>query len=115
MLLERTQHLPKVAESPLSSALCCFPPASPVFVPAAGKQTKSSTDASDSLIVLKNFGAGEGIRTLDPNLGKIEGGKHGTWRALTIARHSKGLTDVPALIGGMATRSQSPKLRRQPS
>jgi hypothetical protein len=34
-------------------------------------------DPSQQLICLKKIGAGEGIRTLDPDLGKIEGGKAG--------------------------------------
>ena len=38
--------------------------------PAPGKQ-KAPRDRSKSLIFLRRSGAGEGIRTLDPNLGKV--------------------------------------------
>ncbi len=36
-----------------------------------GKQKRPRRAAYKSLISLKNSGAGEGIRTLDPNLGKV--------------------------------------------
>ena len=63
--------MPKAAESPLLLAFCCFPPASPAFAPGAGKQKTAPKDRSKHLISLEKFGAGEGIRTLDPNLGKV--------------------------------------------
>ena len=65
------RHMPKPTESPLRFASICFPHASPAFALEAGKQKTIPTDRSDSLICLKKIGAGEGIRTLDPNLGKI--------------------------------------------
>jgi hypothetical protein len=36
-----------------------------------GKQKKTPKDSSQPLICLKKIGAGEGIRTLDPDLGKV--------------------------------------------
>ena len=71
MMLRPTLHLHKAAGSPLGSGFYCFPPASPAFVSEAGKQKTTPKDRTDSLICLKKFGAGEGIRTLDPDLGKI--------------------------------------------
>ncbi len=62
--------MPKAAQSPLLYAFCCFPPASPALTPGAGKQKTAPKDRSKHLIFLRKFGAGEGIRTLDPNLGK---------------------------------------------
>ena len=35
------------------------------------KRFRSAPAGQNSLILLKNSGAGEGIRTLDPNLGKV--------------------------------------------
>jgi hypothetical protein len=52
-------------------AICCFPHASPALVFGAGKQKTVPRDCSKPLISLRKFGAGEGIRTLDPNLGKV--------------------------------------------
>jgi hypothetical protein len=37
----------------------------------AGKQKTVAKDRSKNLIFLRESGAGEGIRTLDPNLGKV--------------------------------------------
>ena len=62
-------HMRRATESPLPFASVCFPPASPAVVPEAGKQKTTPKDRSDSLICLKKVGAGEGIRTLDPDLG----------------------------------------------
>src|ERR1700690_428426 len=63
--------MPKAAERPLRHASCCFPHASPVSQTKAGKQKTAPTDRSKPMISLMKFGAGEGIRTLDPNLGKV--------------------------------------------
>jgi hypothetical protein len=52
-------------------AFCCFPPASPALVPTAGKQKQPRRATLNHLKSLRDFGAGEGIRTLDPNLGKV--------------------------------------------
>jgi hypothetical protein len=41
------------------------------FAPEAGKQKAALRDRFKSLILFRKFGAGEGIRTLDPNLGKV--------------------------------------------
>ena len=64
-------HVPRVAVRPLRSSLCRFPHASPVSPSRAGKQKTAPKDRSKHLIFLRKSGAGEGIRTLDPNLGKV--------------------------------------------
>jgi hypothetical protein len=66
-----TLYIGKAAESLLRFASNCFPPASPACVPEAGKQKTTPKDLSKQLICLKKIGAGEGIRTLDPDLGKV--------------------------------------------
>ncbi len=71
MMPEFPLHPGRAAESPLRFAFGCFPPASPAFVPEAGKQKTTPKDPSQRLICLKKNGAGEGIRTLDPDLGKV--------------------------------------------
>ena len=63
--------MPKAALSPLRRAFCCFPPASPAFGSGAGKQKRPRRAAFNRLNSLRKSGAGEGIRTLDPNLGKV--------------------------------------------
>jgi hypothetical protein len=68
-----TLPMPKVAARLLRHASCCFPHASPVSQTRAGKQKTAPKDRSKPLISLRKFGAGEGIRTLDPNLGKTAG------------------------------------------
>jgi hypothetical protein len=50
----------------------CFPGASPAPTRWAGKQKTAPKDRFNSLISLRKSGAGEGIRTLDPNLGKVQ-------------------------------------------
>jgi len=62
--------MPTAAQSPLLCAFCCFPPASPALAPRAGKQKRPRRAAFIRLKYQRDFGAGEGIRTLDPNLGK---------------------------------------------
>jgi hypothetical protein len=49
----------------------CFPSASPTPTPRPGKQKTAPKDRFNTLISLRKSGAGEGIRTLDPNLGKV--------------------------------------------
>jgi hypothetical protein len=49
----------------------CFPSASPTPTQWAGKQKMAPKDRFNTLISLRKSGAGEGIRTLDPNLGKV--------------------------------------------
>ena len=66
--------MPKMAAHPLRPAPCCFPHASPVSQEGAGKQKTAARDRFKSLISLRKIGAGEGIRTLDPNLGKVPQG-----------------------------------------
>ncbi len=63
--------MPRAAQSPLLYAFCCFPPASPALVPGSGKQKTAPKDRFNTVISLRKSGAGEGIRTLDPNLGKV--------------------------------------------
>jgi hypothetical protein len=70
-LSSRALAMPKVAVRPLRHASCCFPHASPVSQTWAGKQKTVPKDRFKSLISLRKSGAGEGIRTLDPNLGKV--------------------------------------------
>jgi hypothetical protein len=70
-----TPPMGKAAGSPLRFAFCCFPPASPAYMPEAGKQTTTPKDLSKQLICWKKIGAGEGIRTLDPDLGKAQIGR----------------------------------------
>ena len=64
--------MPKVAVRPLRHTCCCFPHASPVSQTKAGKQKAALSDRYKSLILFRKPGAGEGIRTLDPNLGKVQ-------------------------------------------
>jgi hypothetical protein len=49
----------------------CFPHASPIFTNCPGKQKRRWAAASIHLNSFKKFGAGDGIRTHDPNLGKV--------------------------------------------
>jgi hypothetical protein len=67
-----TLLMPKAAESPPLFAFCCFPPASPAFAPGSGKQKPVPRDHSKRMIFFRKFGAGEAIRTPDPNLGNDE-------------------------------------------
>ena len=66
-----TLSMPATADSPLLFAFCRFPPASPTLAPGTGKQKAAPKDRFNRFIFLKKTGAGEGIRTLDPNLGKV--------------------------------------------
>ena len=63
--------MPNVIESPPDYAFWCVPHASPALTCGAGKRQTAPKDRSKSLIYLRKNGAGEGIRTLDPNLGKV--------------------------------------------
>ncbi len=67
----RTLLMPKAAGGPLLFAFCCFPPASPAFAAGSGKQKTVPRDCSKHLNLLMKVGAGEAIRTPDPNLGKV--------------------------------------------
>ena len=64
-------HMPRVPVRPLRSPLCRFPHASPISPSRAGKQRTAPEDHSKQLTAFRKSGAGEGIRTLDPNLGKV--------------------------------------------
>jgi hypothetical protein len=48
-----------------------LPPCFPGIVNGAGKQDPRPRDLLNMFIFIKETGAGEGIRTLDPNLGKV--------------------------------------------
>lgn len=56
---------------PAASRHSLLPPCFPSLRVRGGKQKTTPKDRSDSLIRLKKIGAGEGIRTLDPDLGKV--------------------------------------------
>jgi hypothetical protein len=49
----------------------CFPPASPDWLLRPGKQKTPRRALGKPAYLLTKIGAGEGIRTLDPNLGKV--------------------------------------------
>src|ERR1700730_6706309 len=85
-----TPLMAKAAGSPLRFAFCCFPPASPAYMLEAGKQTTTPKDLSKQLICWKKIGAGEGIRTLDPDLGN----DFGRGQALAVARHGEFRADL---------------------
>ena len=63
--------MPKASLRPPQPVPCCFPHASPVLQSGAGKQKMAPKGRSKPVISLRKSGAGEGIRTLDPNLGKV--------------------------------------------
>jgi hypothetical protein len=63
--------MPKAAVRPLQPASCSFPHASPARQAGAGKQKTPRRAFLNPLDFQKKTGAGEGIRTLDPNLGKV--------------------------------------------
>ena len=63
--------LPNVAVPPPQPTARCFPSASPTMARRPGKQKAAPKDRSKPMISLRKSGAGEGIRTLDPNLGKV--------------------------------------------
>ncbi len=62
--------MPIDAMRPPQPAPRCFPSAFPTIARGPGKQKAALKDRSKPLISLRQSGAGEGIRTLDPNLGK---------------------------------------------
>jgi hypothetical protein len=66
-----TLFVPKAAESPRLYDFCCFPHASPAFASGSGKQKTVVSDRSKHLNFFRKFGAGDAIRTRDPNLGKV--------------------------------------------
>jgi hypothetical protein len=63
--------MPNVVDSMLDYVVWCFPHASPALTSGAGKRQAAPRGRSKPWISLRKFGAGEGIRTLDPNLGKV--------------------------------------------
>ena len=63
--------MPDTTETARFHAFCCFPDASPPIAPRPGKQKGDPGAAFNHLIFLNKPGAGERIRTVDPNLGKV--------------------------------------------
>ena len=64
--------MPNVAQSPVTLLFVLLPPRlPPAFTLWSGRQKTAPNDHSKLLIFLRKPGAGEGIRTLDPNLGKV--------------------------------------------
>jgi hypothetical protein len=66
-----TLRMPRMAVRPLRVPSCCFPHASPISPSEPGKQKAAPKGRTKQLISFRKFGAGEGIRTLDPNLGRM--------------------------------------------
>lgn len=62
-------YSPNISVGALQQASSCFPPASPNSVEGAGKQKMAPRRHHKSLNYNIKYGAGEEIRTLDPNLG----------------------------------------------
>jgi hypothetical protein len=60
-----------LADHPRKSASARLPLAYPTPRQRLGKQKASRRTPFIRLKSLRDFGAGEGIRTLDPNLGKV--------------------------------------------
>ncbi len=54
-----------------ASALRISTCGTPAFIPAPGEAKMAPEAAFKHLIIMRKSGAGEGIRTLDPNLGKV--------------------------------------------
>ena len=67
----RKQPTSQRRQGALQHASGCFPPASPLGQVRPGKQKAPQRAPTKLLIFLRETGAGEGIRTLDPNLGKV--------------------------------------------
>jgi hypothetical protein len=65
------QRWPRPGYCAPQHASFCFPPASPRVLTGPGKQKTPLRASAKTLIFLEKTGAGEGIRTLDPNLGKV--------------------------------------------
>ena len=65
---------PFAARNAPEPASSCFPHASSVSQAEAGKQKMAPGGHPKTLIPMEKPGAGEGIRTLDPNLGKAPEG-----------------------------------------
>ena len=76
-ILARSMHRimaitsPRAFEPVQKHALPCFPVASPSMAAETGKQEMAPKDHPNRFNFLGKIGAGEEIRTLDPNLGKV--------------------------------------------
>ncbi len=66
-----SQPMPRLSTRSPRPAFRRFPSASPTPPQRPGKQKAAPKDRSKHQILLRKFGAGDGIRTHDPNLGKI--------------------------------------------
>jgi hypothetical protein len=65
------RRAPKLAVRRYDLPPVASPPASPVSPSGGGKQKTAPEGRSKQLIFLRKSGAGDGIRTHDPNLGKV--------------------------------------------
>jgi hypothetical protein len=69
--LEMADHGPYRCRKPQRARYISLSAASPPLRPGPGKQKTAPKHRCNPLIFLMKSGAGEGIRTLDPNLGKV--------------------------------------------
>jgi hypothetical protein len=70
-LMRKNLPTPIPTENALKYTFCCFPPASPNGRIRPGKQKAPRRVPLNILILLDPTGAGDEIRTHDPNLGKV--------------------------------------------
>ena len=98
--------MPNLIESPPDYAFWCFPHASPALTFGAGKRPTAPKDRSKSLISLRKTGAGEGIRTLDPNLGNAAAGCRSPFRRSASISAGLALKLAPGHGGAHETRVQ---------
>ena len=89
-------HMPKLAARPLRSSFCCFPHASPNLEMGAEKLNTAPKGRSTVLISVRKIGAGEGIRTPDPNLGK--GARYPIRGPAMVSQRPMNLTKSKGLI-----------------
>ena len=93
-------HTPRVTERPLRPASRCFPHASPFWTRERGSKKRPPKGRSKRLFSLRKSRAGEGIRTLDPNLGKV--------------RNHRGTAQRISAMGILRGRRPATSLRRTP-
>ena len=81
------------------------------------RRAASRRPCSNALISLGKFGAGEGIRTLDPNLGNIptprESAEYGSFRAI-LRPHSGTLEHVRELGRVRSSKGEEPSFINRP-
>jgi hypothetical protein len=78
-----SRSLPTPSPCPPRPVPGCFPSGSPALAPKAGKHTAAPRGYYNTLSSLRKSGAGEGIRTLDPNLSKVALQQQPETKALT--------------------------------